>query len=168
MTNGYRLAVPLGSKYVTQRGRKMPKITIHLMQKLGKTYRQTKILKINDYVDSFKYRNKTFVIDLEKAVVAERGLFFKRQMPELYYDQDNAQPIDWVKPEADRSANDLQTFMASKDYEKMNRTPETEKIYMYLIIIMGICIAVVAIIAIFLMNGNNNRLLDLLNQTRGY
>lgn len=146
----------------------MPKITVHLMQKLGKTYRQTKILKIPDYVDTFKYKGKQFLINLEQAVVTEKGLFIKRQMPELYYDQDNAQPIDWVKPESNRSAQDLQTFMSSKDYEKMNRTPETEKMYMYLIAALVIGIAVVAIVAVFLMNQNNNRLIDLLNQTRGY
>ena len=141
----------------------MANIRIHLMQKRGDGYVEVKKLKVNENVASFSWKDKTYVVKIEHSMPIRKSL--GRVSPELWYDTDNPEPMAFNPKISSTTPKDLQAFMKSQSLQKIV-SGDRERFLLYIIVAMGICVAITGVAGIWFFNQTNNKLLDILNQTR--
>lgn len=120
---------------------KLPKgktLKAHILVEFGDTFKTVKIMKVPLTKREFTYNDKTFIVDLTKAI------FDKKMTPNLYYRLDKTMPLTFNNVDQKVDSALLNTVVKSEVWKKMLSVSMVDKYMLILIIALIIALAVTA------------------------
>lgn len=130
-------------------------IRVIILRKIGEMYKQVKQLKPKLITESVDYKGKTYTINFDKAIMDNRN------RPILYYNQDDSEPLTYYDNKIIRQSSVVNGFVHSDMIKDIFSSGSVEKVYIYLVLGMAICLVIVSVFAIWKITELQNTIIQI-------